>query len=96
MEGGLRRVRCQCKAYERIAHEKGSYAIFVAASHRCRCPEPGSGLGACGHDPHYKATNYMSAVHLQMGDLLSANGDAEHLLSMQPKNPDVRVRFFLS
>ena len=84
---GLKRDRCVCKNFEKVASQNGS--IFREAMHNCTCPI-GRTFNKCHHSSHIQALDYRAATFEAMGELDRARKDAEWILELAPRLPDVR------
>ncbi len=83
---GTRRERCSCKRFEQVAAEDGS--IFNEAMYKCSCPV-GKTFNKCDHELHIKALDYRAATFEALKELDRARRDAEWILELAPRLPDV-------
>ena len=83
---GLKRPRCTCKDFEAVAAENGS--IFDEAMHTCTCGVDKT-FGKCGNALHIKALDYRAGTFEALKELGRARRDAEWMLELSPRMPDV-------
>lgn len=82
-----RRERCSCKDYEKVAQEGGS--IFNEAMYTCKCPV-GKTFNKCDNKHHIQALDYRAATWEALQEFDRARRDAEWILELAPRLPDVR------
>jgi F-box/TPR repeat protein Pof3 len=82
----MKRERCTCKDYEKAAAEGRS--IFNEALHNCKC-EVGKTFDQCDNKLHIQALDYRAATFEAMGELDRARRDADWMLELAPRLPDV-------
>lgn len=83
---GVRRDRCTCKNFEKIAAEGGS--IFKEAMYNCKC-EIGRTFSKCNNIHHIQALDFRAATFEALDKLDRAMKDAEWILELAPRLPDV-------
>lgn len=83
---GMKRERCSCKNYEKIASEGGS--IFKEAMYNCTCTV-GKTFNKCDDILHIQALDYRAATFEALQELERARRDAEWILELAPRLPDV-------
>lgn len=83
---GVKRERCTCKNFEKIAAEDGS--IFKEAMYNCKC-EVGKTFNKCDNKNHIQALDYRAATFEALEKLDRAKKDAEWMLELAPRLPDV-------
>jgi F-box/TPR repeat protein Pof3 len=84
---GLKRERCRCKDFEGVAAKRGS--IFHEAMYTCSCTV-GKTFNKCDAATHIRALDYRAATFEAMGEVTRAKLDAEWLLELAPRLPEVR------
>ena len=82
----MKRDRCHCKNFEAVAAKKGS--IFHEAMYTCSCTV-GKMFNKCDATNHIRALDYRAATFEAMGELDRARLDAEWLLELAPRLPEV-------
>lgn len=83
---GVKRERCTCKNFEKVAAEGGS--IFKEAMHNCKC-EVGKTFNKCDNRTHIQALDYRAATFEALEKPDRAKKDAEWILELAPRLPDV-------
>lgn len=83
---GRKRERCSCKNYEKVALEGGS--IFNEAMYTCTC-QVGKIFNKCDNSNHIQALDYRAATWEALNQLDRARKDAEWILELAPRLPDV-------
>lgn len=83
---GLKRDRCTCKNFQRVADEGGS--IFHEAMYTCSCAV-GKTFSKCPAADHVTALDSRAATFEAMGELARARADAEWLLEIAPRRLEV-------
>lgn len=83
---GSKRERCRCKNFEAVAERKGS--IFNEAMYTCTC-DVGKTFSKCDAANHIRALDYRAATFEAMGELERSKLDAEWLLELAPRLPEV-------
>lgn len=83
---GVKRDKCTCKNFEKIAAEDGS--IFKEAMYTCKC-EVGKTFSKCDNKNHIQALDYRAATFEALEKLDRAKRDAEWILELAPRLPDV-------
>lgn len=86
---GMKRDRCSCKEFEKVAEEGGS--IFKEAMYTCRC-DVGQTFNKCDNPQHIQALDYRAAAFEALEALDRAKRDAEWILELAPRLPDVLIR----
>lgn len=86
---GLRRTRCLCKDYDAVVAQNGS--IFKEAMYTCVC-DVGKTFNKCDNILHINALDYRAATFEALWELERAAKDAEWMLELAPRRPDVRPR----
>lgn len=81
-----KRERCTCKDYQKAADERRS--IFNEALYHCEC-EVGKTFDQCDNKLHIQALDYRAATFEAMGELDRARRDADWMLEIAPRLPDV-------
>ncbi|KAH7149550.1 hypothetical protein B0J13DRAFT_621398 [Dactylonectria estremocensis] len=79
---GLRRERCTCKNFEKVALEGGS--IFNEAMYTCKC-SVGKTFNKCDNALHIQALDYRAATFEALQELNRAQRDAEWILELAPR-----------
>ena len=82
----MKRERCACKDFEAVAEKGGS--IFKEAMYKCSCAV-GKLFSKCDNDLHIQALDYRAAGFEALGALDRAKRDAEWILELAPRRPDV-------
>lgn len=82
----MNRERCSCKNYEAVALEGGS--IFKEAMYNCTC-SVGKTFNKCDKALHIQALDFRAATFEAMEELERARKDAEWILELAPRLPDV-------
>lgn len=85
---GTKRERCSFKDYEAIAAQDGS--IFNEAMYKCHC-HIGKTFSKCDRALHIQALDYRAATFEALTELDRARRDAEWILELAPRLPDVRL-----
>lgn len=85
---GMKRDRCSCKDFEKVAEKDGS--IFQEAMFTCTC-SVGKTFSKCDDSVHIKALDYRAATFESLKELDRARRDAEWILELAPRLPDVRA-----
>lgn len=85
---GKKRDRCSCKNFEAVADKDG--AIFHEAMYTCTCPV-GKTFSKCDDPIHIKALDYRAATFETLKEFDRARKDAEWILELAPRLPDVRA-----
>ncbi|EFY92920.1 hypothetical protein MAC_01158 [Metarhizium acridum CQMa 102] len=85
---GVKRERCTCKNFERVAAEEGS--IFKEAMYNCKC-DVGRTFNKCDNRNHIQALDYRAATFEALGKLDRAKKDAEWILELAPRLPDLTL-----
>jgi F-box/TPR repeat protein Pof3 len=85
---GTIRERCSCKNFEVIAAQDKS--IFQEAMYNCKC-SVGKTFNKCDNMHHIQALDYRAATFEAIGELERARRDAEWILELAPRLPDVRT-----
>lgn len=83
---GMKRERCSCKDYDKVAAENGS--IFHEAMYKCECPV-GKTFSNCDYSAHIQALDYRAATFEALKELGRARKDAEWILELAPRRLDV-------
>ncbi|KAF7556227.1 hypothetical protein G7046_g6372 [Stylonectria norvegica] len=86
---GMKRERCSCKNYEKVALEGGS--IFNEAMYTCTCTV-GKTFNKCDKPLHIQALDYRAATFEALQELDRARRDAEWMLELAPRLPDGYLR----
>ncbi|KAM3482883.1 hypothetical protein MY8738_003683 [Beauveria namnaoensis] len=86
---GMKRDRCSCKNFEAVVDKGGS--IFHEAMYTCSC-SVGKMFNKCDNPVHIKALDYRAATFESMKELDRAKRDAEWILELAPRLPDVCAR----
>ncbi|EXV04435.1 tetratricopeptide domain protein [Metarhizium robertsii] len=86
---GVKRERCTCKNFERVAAEEG--CIFKEAMYNCKC-DVGRTFNKCDNRNHIQALDYRAATFEALGKLDRAKKDAEWILELAPRLPDGYLR----
>ncbi|CAM1500950.1 Fc.00g101120.m01.CDS01 [Cosmosporella sp. VM-42] len=86
---GMKRERCSCKNYEKVALEAGS--IFNEAMYNCSC-SVGKTFNKCDKASHIQALDYRAATFEAIQELERARRDAEWILELAPRLPDGYLR----
>ncbi|KAK7427099.1 hypothetical protein QQZ08_006368 [Neonectria magnoliae] len=86
---GIRRERCTCKNFEKVALEGGS--IFKEAMYNCKCLV-GKTFNKCDNSLHIQALDYRAATFEAIPDLGRAQKDAEWILELAPRLLDGYLR----
>ncbi|GAB0145379.1 hypothetical protein EsHS_00005810 [Epichloe bromicola] len=86
---GVRRDRCSCKNFEKVAAEHGS--IFKEAMYNCRC-DVGRTFNKCNNIHHIQALDFRAATFEALEKLDRAMKDAEWILELAPRLPDGYLR----
>ncbi|KAM3464504.1 hypothetical protein MY5147_005878 [Beauveria neobassiana] len=86
---GMKRDRCSCKNFEAVV-DKGD-SIFHEAMYTCSC-SVGKMFNKCDNPVHIKALDYRAATFESMKELDRAKRDAEWILELAPRLPDVCAR----
>lgn len=86
---GLRRERCSCKNFEKVAAEGGS--IFKEAMYNCKC-DIGKTFNKCDNYQHAQALDFRAATFEALEKLDRAKKDAEWILELAPRLPDGYLR----
>lgn len=81
-----KRPRCSCKNFEKVASEGGS--IFYEAMYTCACTVRKT-FSKCDNKLHVQALDYRAATFEEMKELERAQKDAEWILELAPRLPDV-------
>ena len=81
-----KRPRCSCKNFEKIASEGGS--IFNEAMYTCEC-EVRKTFNKCDNKLHIQALDHRAATFEDIKELERAQKDAEWMLELAPRLPDV-------
>lgn len=84
---GLKRDRCICKNFEKVAAQGGS--IFREAINTCHC-DVGRTFGKCDNVHHIDALEARAATYVDLHKLDHAMKDAECIVELAPQLPDVR------
>lgn len=84
---GVKRDRCTCKNYEKVAAEGGS--IFKEAMYTCSC-DVGKTFSKCNNVHHIQALDFRAATFEALDKLDRAMKDAEWILELAPRLPDVK------
>ncbi|CCE33753.1 uncharacterized protein CPUR_07679 [Claviceps purpurea 20.1] len=82
---GVKRERCTCKNFEKVAAQGGS--IFQEAMHTCHC-DVGRMFSKCDNGYHIQALESRAAIFEALGNLDHAMKDAEWMLELAPGLPD--------
>lgn len=82
----MKRERCGCKNYENVATLNG--CIFSEAMYQCTC-DVGKVFSKCDNLLHIQALDYRAATFEAMNELERARKDAEWILELAPRLPDV-------
>lgn len=85
---GMKRDRCTCKNFEDVAARNES--IFREAMYNCKCAV-GKRFSKCENSAHIDALDYRAATFETMKYLDRAKRDAEWMLELAPRLPDVRI-----
>ncbi|KAJ3524291.1 hypothetical protein NM208_g12114 [Fusarium decemcellulare] len=85
----MKRERCSCKNYQKVAQEGGS--IFNEAMYTCTCPV-GKTFNKCDNQHHIQALDYRAATWEALQELDRARKDAEWILELAPRLPDGYLR----
>ncbi|KAG6159132.1 hypothetical protein E4U11_004395 [Claviceps purpurea] len=83
---GVERDMCTCKDFEKVATQGGS--IFREALHTCHC-DVGKNFSQCDNGHHIQALCSRAETFEEMGKLDDAMKDAEWILELAPRLPDV-------
>ncbi|KPM43089.1 hypothetical protein AK830_g3459 [Neonectria ditissima] len=86
---GIKRERCTCKNFEKVALEGGS--IFKEAMYNCKC-SVGKTFNKCDNYLHVQALDYRAATFEAIPDLGRAQKDAEWILELAPRLLDGYLR----
>ncbi|KOS21686.1 hypothetical protein ESCO_002276 [Escovopsis weberi] len=86
---GMKRERCSCKDFEKVAAEDGS--LFKEAMYNCRC-NVGRTFNKCDKAAHIQALDYRAATFEAVKELDRARRDAEWMLELAPRLPDGYLR----
>ncbi|KAG6022793.1 hypothetical protein E4U41_002163 [Claviceps citrina] len=86
---GVRRDRCTCKNFEKVAAEGGS--VFKEAMYNCKC-DVGRTFSKCNNIHHIQALDFRAATFEALGKLDRAMKDAEWILELAPRLPDGYLR----
>ncbi|KAG6015932.1 hypothetical protein E4U54_002691 [Claviceps lovelessii] len=86
---GVKRDRCTCKNYEKVAAEGGS--IFKEAMYTCSC-DVGKTFSKCNNVHHIQALDFRAATFEALDKLDRAMKDAEWILELAPRLPDGYLR----
>lgn len=89
---GLKRERCLCKNFSHAADTNAS--IFHEALNTCNC-SVGKSFGNCDNILHIQALDYRAATFEALEELDRAKKDAEWMLEIAPRCPDVGVSAFV-
>lgn len=84
----MKRERCSCKDFEAVAAKDSS--IFNEAMYNCKC-FVGKTFNKCDNPKHIQALDYRAATFEAMGELERAKKDAEWMLELAPRFPDVHL-----
>lgn len=87
-----KRPRCSCKNFEKVASEGGS--IFNEAMYTCECTVRRT-FNKCDNKLHIQALDYRAATFEDIKELERAQKDAEWMLELAPRLPDVRTLFLI-
>lgn len=79
---GMKRERCTCKNFEKVALEGGS--IFNEAMYTCQC-SVGKTFNKCENLLHIQALDYRAATFEALQELARAQRDAEWILELAPR-----------
>ncbi|KAH7148789.1 hypothetical protein EDB81DRAFT_883193 [Dactylonectria macrodidyma] len=79
---GIKRERCTCKNFEKVALEGGS--IFNEAMYTCKC-SVGKTFNKCDNALHIQALDYRAATFEALQELGRAQRDAEWILELAPR-----------
>lgn len=79
---GMKRERCTCKNFEKVALEGGS--IFNEAMYTCKC-SVGKTFNKCENLLHIQALDYRAATFEALQELARAQRDAEWILELAPR-----------
>lgn len=82
----MKRERCSCKNYEQVVLDGGS--IFNEAMYKCTC-SVGKTFNKCENVFHIQALDYRAATFEALNELERARRDAEWILELAPRLPDV-------
>ncbi|KAJ4265533.1 hypothetical protein NW762_004822 [Fusarium torreyae] len=85
----MKRQRCSCKNFEKVALEGGS--IFNEAMYTCTCTV-GKTFNKCDNKLHIQALDYRAATFEELKELERAQKDAEWILELAPRLPDGYLR----
>ncbi|CCE30440.1 uncharacterized protein CPUR_04288 [Claviceps purpurea 20.1] len=86
---GLKRGRCTCKDFEKVASQQNS--IYREAMYTCHC-DVGRSFSKCDNLHHIEALDLRAATFVAMGLLGHAMKDAEWILELAPQLPDGYLR----
>lgn len=78
----MKRERCTCKNFEKVALEGGS--IFNEAMYTCKC-SVGKTFNKCENVLHIQALDYRAATFEALQELGRAQRDAEWILELAPR-----------
>ncbi|KAI5462561.1 hypothetical protein BGZ63DRAFT_384182 [Mariannaea sp. PMI_226] len=79
---GMKRDRCTCKNFEKVALDDES--IFNEAMYNCKC-SVGKTFNKCDKPLHIQALDYRAATFEALGELARAQRDAEWILELAPR-----------
>lgn len=82
----VKRERCSCKNFEKVAGENGD--IFKEAMYNCHCAV-GKTFSKCDRALHIQALDYRAVTFEAIKQLERAKRDAEWILELAPRLPDV-------
>ncbi|KAG6159137.1 hypothetical protein E4U11_004400 [Claviceps purpurea] len=85
----IKRGRCTCKDFEKVATQGGS--IFREAMYTCHC-DIGRTFSKCDNLHHIEALDFRAATFVALGELEHAMKDAEWMLELAPGLPDGYLR----
>ncbi|CCE33163.1 uncharacterized protein CPUR_07087 [Claviceps purpurea 20.1] len=86
---GVKRDRCTCKDFEKVAAQGGS--IFREAMYTCHC-DVGRMFSKCDNGYHIQILDFRAATFEALGKLDHAMKDAEWILELAPRLPDGYLR----
>ncbi|KAG6156218.1 hypothetical protein E4U11_005697 [Claviceps purpurea] len=86
---GVKRDRCMCKDFEKVAVQGGS--IFREAMYTCHC-DVGRIFSKCDNGYHIQALESRAATFEALGKLDHSMKDAEWILELAPRLPDGYLR----
>ncbi|KAG6159700.1 hypothetical protein E4U11_004223 [Claviceps purpurea] len=86
---GVKRDRCTCKDFEKVAAQGGS--IFREAMYTCHC-DVGRMFSKCDNEYHIQILDFRAATFEALGKLDHAMKDAEWILELAPRLPDGYLR----